>query len=183
MSRRMQENLVAGIVLLVFIATIVAASQYGPRARLVPIPIAALGVLLICAQLVLQNFRSEKDLQIDLLEVIARKSTGDDEAAAKKSGDAEDGEPGEDEAGGRSFMRELAALGIVVLLLGTFLVVGPLPAIFLFTAGYFVLSGHFPLVRGVLYAFVFTALVYALFHVWLRIDMRQGIFDLGFGLW
>jgi hypothetical protein len=181
MSRRMQENLIAAIILLVFIATIVAASQYGPRARLVPIPIAALGAILICAQLVLQNFRSEKDLQIDLLEVIARKSTGDDEDLPK--GNSEDSEEGESSEGGRSFLKELGALGIVLFLLGMFLVIGPIPTVLFFTAGYFILSGHFSPVRGIIYAFVFTTLVYALFHLWLGIDLQQGIYDLGFGLW
>lgn len=179
MSRRWQENLVAGFILIVFIATIVAASQYGPRARLVPIPIAALGAILVFAQLVLQNFRSEKDLQINLLEVIARKSTGDVEAPEESEGK----DVGDPEAGRASFLRELAALAIVLLLLGTYVLIGPIPTVFIFTGGYFVLSRHFSLIKGTLYAFVFTALVYALFYLWLGVDMRQGVFDLGFGLW
>lgn len=185
----MQENLVAGFILLVLVAVIVAALDYGPRARMVPIPIAAIGALLILSQIVLQNLRSEKDLKIDLMELIARKATGDDEdlvetqerELAEVEADAE-AEPTAVE-GWRKFARELGALGVVILLVGMFFVIGPLPTMFAFTAGYFAISGQYPIVKAVLHSLVYTAFVYALFYLWLRIDMRQGLIDLSFGLW
>ncbi|MGQ7791086.1 tripartite tricarboxylate transporter TctB family protein [Faunimonas sp. B44] len=180
MTRRLQENVVALLVILIFAAAIYASLGYGPRARLVPIPIAVIGILLMLAQLYLQNSRSEQDLQIDLLEFISKKSTGAEDAVPTAA-------EGADEAASQPRKRdprmEFAALGMVVLLIGMFFVVGPIPTMFLFTAGYFVLSRHYSPAWGVLYAFIGTLAVYALFYLWLGVDMRQGMVDLSFGMW
>lgn len=178
MSRRAQENVIAVIILGVFIAAIFAATGYGPRARLVPIPIAALGALLMLAQLVLQNFRSEKDLEIDLLEFISRRATGDEPTVPSP-----EAAPGEPEAEEGRWRRELTALGLVIFLVGLFFTIGPLPAMFVFTTGYFVLSRYSTPLMGVVYGLAATVAVYALFYLWLGVDMRQGYFDLSFGLW
>ncbi len=175
MTRRTQENLVAGLILCLFIGTIIAASAYGPRARLVPIPIAAIGALLIIGQIVLQNFRSEKDLQIDVLHMI---TTTPDVA-----GEIEEAAEEEKAPEGIGFLRELKALALVLGLGGLFLLVGPLPAMFVFTAAYFILSRYTGIVGGIAYSFLATASVYLLFHVWLRVDMRVGLIDINFGLW
>ena len=178
MSRRLQENLVAVFILAIFVAAIVASLQYGPRARLVPIPIAALGVILMVAQIVLQNMRSEKDLKIDLLEVIARKSDGFDESAEDGAADGS----GRKGAGKRPAWGEARALGIVLLLVALFVVVGPLPAMFIFTAGYFALSRHYAVAQSLAYAAAYTLLVYAVFSLWLRVDLMRGVIDVSFGL-
>ena len=180
-SKRTQENIVAFLILGIFIATIIASSQYGPRARLVPIPIAVIGSLLILAQLFLQNFRAEKDLEIDLLELISRRSTGDHhDFTPSLATEADAAKP----AGRKvTWRNEVAAISIVFLLVALFFVVGPLPAMFAFTAGYFMLSRHASPAMSLLYAFVTTVAVWALFVLWLRVDMRQGYFDLSFGLW
>lgn len=186
MSRRAQENLIALFVLGVFIAAIFASTGYGPRARLVPIPIAVLGSMLILAQLILQNFHSEKDLEIDLLDFISRKATGDhDDGGASSRGEtAPDADQGgaEPQNPGLTWKKEIAAAGLVVLLVAMFLMIGPLPAMLVFTAGYFILSRHYTPGRGLLYAFGCTAAVYALFYLWLGVDMRLGVIDLGFGI-
>ena len=185
MTRRAQENLVAVLILGIFVAAIIASMGYGPRARLVPIPIAAIGAILIIGQLVVQNLRSEKALEIDLLEFISRRATGDHDDVGAPAGVGAGTTP-PDSAGAErrlTWRRELAALGVVVLIVALFFLIGPLPAMFLFTAGYFALSRHYSLLRSVLYAFGYTAAVYALFYLWLGVDMRQGVFDLGFGLW
>jgi hypothetical protein len=178
MSRRLQENLVAVFILAIFVAAIVASLQYGPRARLVPIPIAALGVILMVAQIVLQNMRSEKDLKIDLLEVIARKSDGFGESAEDGAADGS----GRKGAGKRPAWGEARALGIVLLLVALFIVVGPLPAMFIFTAGYFALSRHYAVAPSLAYAAAYTLLVYAVFSLWLRVDLMRGMIDVSFGL-
>jgi hypothetical protein len=178
MSRRAQDNLVALLILGIFIAAIVAATDYGPRARLVPIPIAAIGAILVLAQLILQNFKSDKDLEIDLLEFISRRATGDHPELAVPEADKAD--KGRDEF---AWKRELGALGIVAVLVGLFELVGPLPTMFVFTSGYFILSRFTGIARGILYGFAGTAAVYALFYLWLRVDMRHGLIDLSFGLW
>lgn len=179
MSRRVLENIVAGFVLAIFVAAIVASLQYGPRARLVPIPIAALGVVLMAAQIALQNMRSEKDLKIDLLEVISRQADGAGESEATEEGS---GEPGRGNSGKQRAWAEAQALGIVVLLAILFIAIGPLPAMFLFTAGYFALSRHYTVTKSFVYAAAYTLLVYAVFSLWLRVDLMRGMIDVSFGL-
>ena len=178
-SKRAQENIVALLILGIFIATIIAASQYGPRARLVPIPIAVIGILLILGQLFLQNFRSDKDLEIDLLEMISRKATGDHDDPAALARVAESAKV----ASRLDWQRELTAIGLVLLPAVLFFLIGPLPTMFLFTAGYFILSRFASPAMSVLYALIATVAVYLLFVAWLGVDMRQGLFDLSFGLW
>jgi hypothetical protein len=173
MSRRLQENLVALLILAVFIAAIVASLSYGPRARMVPIPIAALGVILVLCQMALQNLRSEDELRIDLLEFISDKP---------KDAEAEIEGPAEPDRESGSFKRQAGAFGLVAVMLGLFLLIGPIPTMFVFTAGYFVFSGHYSPVRGIAFALVMTALIYLVFSVGLKIDLNQGMFDPTFGL-
>lgn len=190
MSRRIQENIVVVLVILLFIGVILEASTYGPRARMVPIPIALLGILFMGIQLVLQNMRKTQDLHIDLMELISRRSTGDEEGLPENMKGGFEEALGKKKAqqaapeGARpTFLREIGALSLVVLLIGMFFTIGPIPTMFVFTCGYFIVSGHFDMLRAVAYSLLFTLSVYALFYLWLRIDMRQGYFDINFGLW
>jgi hypothetical protein len=180
MSRRAQDNLVALAILGVFVAAIVASLQYGPRARLVPIPIAGLGAILVAGQLLLQNTRSEKDLKIDLLEVIAGSADPTDPPTDGPKSSTQ-GQPA-GTSGRKLLLGEIQALGLVLLLVALFILFGPLPAMFLFMAGYFVLSRHLGLAKGIVHAAAYTLLVYAVFSLWLRIDLMRGVFDLSFGL-
>jgi len=52
---------------------------------------------------------------------------------------------------------------------------GPVPAIFLFSAGYFILSGESPWFRGLVYAFVCTALLYLIFGYVLQVQLNRGL--------
>ena len=70
MSRRTQENIMAGAILCVFIGVIVMSLDYGPRARMIPLPLATFGVILIVIQLVWQNLRSTDELQMDMLQTL-----------------------------------------------------------------------------------------------------------------
>ncbi|MCY3731852.1 MAG: hypothetical protein OXF98_10970, partial [Rhodospirillaceae bacterium] len=47
MSRRLQENIVAGVLLAAFVGYLLMTLGFGPNARLVPVPIAALGTALL----------------------------------------------------------------------------------------------------------------------------------------
>lgn len=181
MSRRAQENLVTLLIIGILIAAIVAAMDYGPRARLVPIPIAVIGLVMAAGQLFLQNFRPSDNLNIDLMDFVAKRSAEigvptDETAAAGLS-------PEEADALGRkNFMREIMAFGIVGLLLFMFWLVGPLVSAFVFTAGYFMISRHFSVVMSLISAFAFAASVYVIFSVWLDVNMMDGYFDLSFGV-
>lgn len=169
MSRRAQENIIAVILFAVFAVFFVMSFGYGPRARLVPLPISVLGMLMIACQLVWQNRRAAGDLRLNALHMLAGKQ-GDEIAAAHRSTMA----PG---FGGPSdtLRRNLGAIGIVASLLALFLVVGPLPAVFAFSFGYFVLSGHCGAVRALVYSLACAAVVYGMFGFVLNIQLNRGL--------
>jgi len=193
MSRRWQENIVAAGFLLLFVGVLLETMNYGPRASMVPNIIAGIGAALMLAQLILQNVRSQDSLQVDLLELISARATGDEEALpehmqqslkeakAKKAGADAEQPTGMFRPG--SLPRELMAIGVVCCAIGLFFLIGPIPTMFVFTFSYLTLTGHFGVMRAFLVSSVFTLFVYGLFHAWLRIDMDKGLFDLGFGLW
>jgi hypothetical protein len=172
MSRRVQENLVAAILLLLFTGVLIMSFDYGPRARLVPVPIAIIGILLTGAQLVWQNLRAADELHVDVLELVAgrdgsaRRKAAQSEAARSEAGEG----PGQHSLGAQA-----KAFGIVAALLALFLVLGPLPAIFLFSAGYFTLSGEASWLRGLVYAFVCAALLYLIFGYVLQVQLNRGL--------
>lgn len=164
MSRRLQENLIAGALLCVFIGAIVMSLDYGPRARMIPLPLATFGVILIVAQIIWQNLRSTDELQVDLLQALTHKA------------EQVSGEERKDEAPrGPAWRKELAALGIVAALVALIVLVGPIPAVFLFTGAYFLLSRHYSWFRGLVYTAAFTVAIYLLFVVALQIQLYHGI--------
>ena len=50
MSRRTQENLIALVVVMVFVGVIVTSLDFGPRARMIPLPLAIFGLILMLAR-------------------------------------------------------------------------------------------------------------------------------------
>lgn len=168
MSRRMQENLVAAVILGIFIGVIVMSLGYGPRARMIPLPLATFGIILMVVQIIWQNLRSTDALQVDLLQVLTQQ--------AEKGGAA----PGEAEGGPArkpSWRKEAVALAIVAALAGLILLVGPIPAVFLFTGAYFIVSRHYSWWKGLVYTLAFTAAVYLLFVVALEVQLYHGILE------
>lgn len=156
MSRRAQENVLAAVLLVVFGAIIAISLTYGPRTRLVPVPVAAFAILLVIGQIVVQNTGSADDLHVDMLEVLTRRRQGEQGgppgAAGTPGADAESTEggrrvvPGQGAATGRSpgaaeeigarGRREAFAVVMVGLLLALVLLLGPIAGIFLFVLGY-----------------------------------------------
>ena len=172
MSRRLQENVVLCIVLLIFVAAIIACMGYGARARVVPLPIATLGAALTVAQLVLQNLPSLGDLHLDALELF----TGHQPSAASAEPTRQKGAPEE-----MRWRRELIAIALVALLGGMFLVIGPLPSIFLFSAGYMLVKRQYSAPLGIVFAALFTATVYVLFSIVLGVQLDSSILGSMFG--
>ena len=171
MTRLQQDNIVATVLLLVFAGVVWLCQDFGPRARLIPLPLAIFGIVLTLIQLLWQNLRSTEDLQMDLLAVPelpapaadARRVAVDAPAAAP---------PGARPA---SWRAELRAFGIVAVLIALILVSGIIPAVFLFTGGYFVLTRHYSWLMGLVYTLAFTALVYFLFVFALQIQPYHGL--------
>lgn len=171
MSRRLQENVVVLLLLVFFVAILVASLGYGPRARLVPVPISILGIVLVLFQLAWQNFRAADELNIDLLEVLtARGHNPDAEAGSSRTGQAKAPPSGE----GR---RIAIAFGMVALFVAMILAIGPIPTIFLFTCAYFTLSGHYPLGKAAIYAALFAAATFLVFVQILQLQLYNGYLE------
>ena len=170
-GRRAQENLIVLLIMLALIGVIVMSFDYGPRARMVPIPVAAFGLILALVQLVWQNVRSEDELQVDLLEVLTKRKgapvTSEEKAAA----------PAAPEDGGARWKREMTAYGMVLLFLAMVWAMGPMPSVFLFTLGYFAVSRHYSLSRAFAYTAIFTASVYVVFVYALEIQLYHGYLE------
>ena len=159
----MQENVAAVVVLAIFIGVIILCQDFGARARMIPLPLAIFGIILTLVQLVWQNTRSTDELQMDMISVsklIAAGSAVPPEPDRMKSPD---------------WQREAGAYVIVAVLLALVLVVGPIPAVFIFTAGYFVLSRQYSWQAGLIYTALFTASIYLLFGVALGMQPYHGL--------
>jgi len=167
MSRRTQDNLVAAMLLAVFAGVIWLCQDFGPRARMIPLPLAIFGLILTAIQIVWQNLRSTDELRMHMIAVPAPDGTGARPVPVPES----------TPAGGRgpSWREEAGAMGVVLVLLALVLLLGPIPAVFLFTGGYFVITRHYSLRAGVIYTAVFTAATYLLFFVALEIQPYHGI--------
>lgn len=168
MSRRTQENIIAGTILCVFIGVIIMSLGYGPRARMIPLPLATFGIILIVIQIIWQNLRSTDELQMDMLQMLTRKAE-QDSAAPQKS---EEGVKPKS-----SWRRELTALAIVAALVALILLVGPIPAVFVFTGAYFLLSRHYSWFAGLVYTIAFTVAIYLLFVVALEVQLYHGLLE------
>lgn len=171
-SRRAQENIFAVLLLAFFVAVLVTSLGYGPRARLVPVPISVLAILLLLFQIFWQNYRSADELNVDLLDVLTGRDTASGTAgetpeipAAKRTDEA------------TAWRRIVIALGFVGLLVAMVLAFGPIPSIFVFTCGYFVASGHFRPLKAAIYTAVFTGAIYVVFVVILKIQLYHGYLD------
>jgi len=170
MSRRTQENLIAVVVVIVFVSVIITSLDFGPRARMVPLPLAVFGLILIVAQIIWQNLRSGGELKVDILEVLTKKT--EEESIPEGAGGASTGK-----TRGSRWRREVTAIGIVAVFLGLILLLGPIPAVFLFTGGYLLISRHYSWFKGLLYTAVFTAALYLLFVTALEIQLYHGILE------
>jgi hypothetical protein len=167
MSRLQQENIVAVTLLFVFGAIVWLCQDFGPRARLIPLPMAIFGIVLTLIQILWQNLRSTEELQMDLLAVPDLPAGVEPPAPARDAPRAE--------RPGPTWRAELRAFGIVAILIALILITGIIPAVFFFTGGYFVLTRHYSALMGFVYTTVFTASVYFLFVFALQIQLYHGL--------
>jgi hypothetical protein len=174
MTRRAQENLIAGIILAGFLAIIWMSLDYSPRSRMIPLPMSILGVILVSIQLVWQNLRSADDLRVDMLEFL----TGEAKAkpAAAEPAARDDHGPAR-----RGILGETAGYAIVAILLALFLVLGAIPATFLFTAGYLITIANIPWPKSLVYALILTASVTVLFGYLLQVQLDRSMLLPEFG--
>jgi len=167
MSRRAQENLFAVMLLGVFAGVIVLCQDFGPRARMIPLPLAIFGIILTTIQIIWQNLRSTEELRMSMISVPAQ------DVATGKTEFLPEAKPAADKA--PSWRQEAGAFGVIGILLGLVLTLGPVPAVFLFTGGYFVVTRHYSLRAGLAYTAIFTVATYLLFFVALEIQPYHGL--------
>jgi len=163
MSRRAQENLIAAALLAFFAGVIWLSLDFGPRARMIPLPLAVFGIVLTVIQIVWQNWRPAGELQMEMIEVPSPGAPPKPEGGAPKK---------------RITWRHEAGAGLIVgVLLGLIYLVGVFPAVFIFTCGYFRMTGQYSWRASLIYTAVLTAAVYVLFGVALQIQPYHGLLE------
>ena len=174
MSRRAQENIVGVIVLAVFVVMLYLTFGYSSRARLVPLPVCILGIVLARRSAPLAESALGRRTAGQLSRRGRQPRRGQDRGggAAGSSGPVQ---PQSTEVVSAQAGGELSAFGIVALLLALVFVVGPLPSVFLFTAGYLALTKHCSLARAILYALACAAMLYGLFGFALGVQLNRGL--------
>lgn len=161
MSRHAQENIVSIVMLSLFIGVIVLCQDFGPRARMIPLPLAVFGIVLTVVQIAWHNLGSTDELKMDLISVKARESEAADsvQASERKS----------------PVQREAVAYGIIGLLVVIIFLVGLMPAVFVFTGGYLWLSGYASWRMSLAYTSLLTIAVFLLFEVALQMQPYHGL--------
>lgn len=175
MSRRTQENILAILLMAFFIGILVISLDYSPRARLVPIPISVLGILLLGVQLAWQNLRSPDELHVDMLEFLTRR-TGDPTKQETADAETNPGKAAKAETPSQ-FGREVFAFAKVAGFVGMFLLLGPFPSVFIFTFAYFSLSRHYHWAKAIIVTTIFVAVTYGLFVEILDIQLYHGLLE------
>lgn len=169
MSKRVQENIVAFLFVLIFIAFFVMSFDYGERARMVPIPVAIASLLLILLQIFLMNFKKDFDLSVDAADIFRGSESGMAVQEERCKAQMDDIKIQKIEGG-----KEIGAIGIVLLFMVMVVLIGILPSIFLYVAGYFILGAKIHWLKAVIYSAVCDASIYFLFGYVLQIHMYEG---------
>jgi hypothetical protein len=120
--------------------------------------------MLAVVQLFWQNFRSVDELRMNPLELVGSPVIPGEPVAPPSQTEVKR-KPG----------GELSAFGLVAILLVLVYGVGPLPAVFIFTAGYLGLTRHCTPVRALLYAAICAAVLYGLFGFALGVPLNRGL--------
>ena len=165
MSRHAQENLVSALLIGLFGLVLYLCQDYGPRARLIPLPLASFGIFLVVVQIIQHNFGREDEKAAELIHVDTSVLTASAEGQPRT-------ERTEEQLGQWG---EAGAYLIVALLVGMIFTVGIFPTVFVFTAAYLILTRYCTAVRGLTYSAVLTLSVYLLFVVALEMQPYHGL--------
>jgi uncharacterized RDD family membrane protein YckC len=174
MTRRLQENILVVLLIAVLAAVIWESFNFGPRARMVPVPIATIGILLLLFQLYWQNSRPAEDLNIDVFEFLTgrKEETVEDLVASGKT------KPRTDPATLRR--REWSGLLMVLLLIIACMLVGPMPTAIVFGLFYFRVYARYGWRNTVLITAALTGSIWLLFGELLGVQLDRTMF--GYGL-
>lgn len=155
MSKRVQDNVFCLFMLAVFVAFLVFSLQLGSsRARMVPVPIATISILLLLLQLYFQNFKPDVQLNVDSVDLF------------RISDDTIECEEEVSDFARKARVRahsELNAFAVVLALFAMAMILGILEAGFLFTLGYFLYYGREKLHIALAWSAGSTAAFYFMF--------------------
>lgn len=165
MSRHAQENLISVFLIALFAMVIYLCQDFGPRARLIPLPLAVFGILLCVAQLAWHNLGRDDAPPAEMISVDTAAITANAEGQPRT-------ERTEEQLGQWG---ETGAYLIVALLVAMIFTVGIFPTVFLFTAAYLILTRYCTMLRGLAYSAALTASVYLLFVVALEMQPYHGL--------
>lgn len=165
MSRHAQENLVSVVLIGLFALVLYLCQDFGPRARLIPLPLAIFGIFLVVVQLAQHNFGRDGGTPAELIQVDAGAITASAEGQPRT-------ERTEEQLGRWG---EAGAYLIVALLVAMIFTVGIFPTVFIFTAAYLILTRYCTVVRGLSYSAALTISVYLLFVVALEMQPYHGL--------
>ncbi|KJS20740.1 MAG: hypothetical protein VR72_13240 [Clostridiaceae bacterium BRH_c20a] len=166
MSRRAQENLVAFLFLFFFLAMIYLSYDYTYKARMVPVPIYVISALIMLLQIYFMNFKKNINLNVDAAELLTGGKSKDSVKGPEKT---EQVKIQKVEGGS-----ELAAISMIVLYLVMTLLIGILPAMFLFVFGFFILITKMKWYISLLVTLATEVSIYILFSYVLQIKFFQG---------
>ncbi len=165
MSRHAQENLISVFLIGLFAMVLYLCQDFGPRARLSPLPLAAFGIVLCVVQLVWHNLGRDDAAPIEMISVDTSAITANAEGKPRT-------ERTEEQLGQWG---ETGAYLIVALLVAMIFTVGIFPTVFIFTGGYLILTRYCTVLRGLSYSAALTASVYLLFVVALEMQPYHGL--------
>lgn len=166
MSKRIQDNIVSVILLIIFSSFLYLSFNYSAKARLVPVPIAVASLVLCLVQLYIQNFAQNFDLHVDPSQFF--KSTQNETASATN-------EARKSTVKKQGGSNELVGIGMVLIYLTMMILLGVLPAVFLFVLGFFILVGKIIWYKALLYAVICESVIYFLFVFILKVQMYEGL--------
>jgi len=165
MSRHAQENLISVFLIALFAMVIYLCQDFGPRARLIPLPLAVFGILLCLAQMAWHHFGRDDAAPVEMISVDTDALTANAEGQPRT-------ERTEEQLGRWG---EAGAYLIVALLVAMIFTVGIFPTVFIFTAAYLILTRYCTVLRGLTYSAALTASVYLLFVVALEMQPYHGL--------
>lgn len=165
MSRTARELVAAATFFALFAGFAWLATDFGPRARMIPLPLAIVGMALSVVQIVLA-LRGHEQQRMKIIEV---------DVAALPPADPATGQAPALPAGADKSRSEWTAYAIVVGLTVLILAAGPVIAIFVFTGAYFARTRLYSVVRSLIYAALFTGGVHLLFFTTLQIEPYYGL--------
>jgi hypothetical protein len=179
MKRLTQENIFAALLLCFFVGILILSLDYSPRARLVPVPISVLGIILLGVQLVWQNLRSPDELHVDMLEFLTRRGINPVESAEADDAPSAHAAPETPAAADEpsSFLRETFAFAKILAFVGLFMLLGPFPSAFIFTFAYLSISRHYHWAKALVVTMIFVVVVYVLFVEILDIQLYHGVLE------